>query len=237
MFRAIPSSSKILTRRWRQQEQRIHKSKLRKIKSCVDVRRPSRFQAKRSKSKREQILESKLNLFPSNLLPDWYNEIERENRILLQKMTTIMENNPNSHLPFAKRSLNKEARKRELWKITTENQAILKRISEKNSNYDVIKWEEERFEREKIMKNISEYHSSHFGNRTYTDFKKLGTQMPIKSEELPEINPTKTATPGQRRHNSSLSPSTFTRNNRMRTSKSNKRMRTDRSSHNLVPSI
>lgn len=113
-------------------------------------------------------------------------------------MTNIMETNASTALPFEKRSLNKEARKRELWKITNENQAILKRISEKTSNYDVIKWEEERFEKERMMKNISEYHSSHFGNRTYTDFKKLEGSPPGKPAEFPKINSEKAQTLGHR---------------------------------------
>jgi hypothetical protein len=43
----------------------------------------------------------------------------------------------------AKRSLNRDARKRELLKITMENQAILRRLQEQKPNYDVFKWEEE----------------------------------------------------------------------------------------------
>lgn len=76
---------------------------------------------------------------------DRYTEIERENRILLEKMTSIMQTNNRSTIysanaamyssiqnpphtsssmpPLAqhKRSLNKDARKRELLKITLEN--------------------------------------------------------------------------------------------------------------------
>lgn len=38
-----------------------------------------------------------------------------------------------------------------------ENQAILKRLQEKQSNYNVIKWEEQRLQNEKLMEKISEY--------------------------------------------------------------------------------
>ena len=55
------------------------------------------------------------------------------------------------------KSLNKEIRKRELIRITIENQAILKRLQEKQSNYNVIKWEEQRLQNEKLMEKISEY--------------------------------------------------------------------------------
>ena len=58
---------------------------------------------------------------------------------------------------FAKRSLNRDARKRELLKITMENQAILRRLQEQKPNYDVFKWEEEAQKRKKILKNICEY--------------------------------------------------------------------------------
>ena len=86
-----------------------------------------------------------------------FTEIERENRILLEKMTNILQNpkgishanahltNPNLIQPSMqksgqgfttstasqignRKSLNREARKRELMKITAENQVILKRL-------------------------------------------------------------------------------------------------------------
>lgn len=66
---------------------------------------------------------------------------------------------PNSsatNLQF-KRSLNREARKRELMKITRENQVILKRLQEKKPNYNVTKWAVEDQERRKILHNICEY--------------------------------------------------------------------------------
>ena len=79
-----------------------------------------------------------------------YTEIERENRILLEKMSNIMQNpKPNLYSmgmggvstygpgsfgagftagPGVKKSLNREKRRRELVKITQENQAFLKRL-------------------------------------------------------------------------------------------------------------
>lgn len=56
-----------------------------------------------------------------------------------------------------KRSLNRDARKRELLKITMENQAILRRLQEQKPNYDVMKWEEEAQKRKRLLKNICEY--------------------------------------------------------------------------------
>jgi hypothetical protein len=52
---------------------------------------------------------------------------------------------------FQKKSLNREARKRELLKITMENQAILKRLQDKQPNYNVNKWEEEEMGRKRLL--------------------------------------------------------------------------------------
>jgi len=42
-----------------------------------------------------------------------------------------------------KKSLNREARKRELMKITQENQNILKRLQDRRPVYNVQKWNQE----------------------------------------------------------------------------------------------
>jgi hypothetical protein len=81
-----------------------------------------------------------------------YNEIDRENKILLNKMTKIMEKTNSLSGNNRTRSLNKDNRKRELLRITMENQAILRRLQEKQSNYNVIKWEEQRIENEQLIK-------------------------------------------------------------------------------------
>lgn len=72
--------------------------------------------------------------------------------MLLNKMTKIMEKTNGLFGNIEKRSLNKENRKRELLRITMENQAILRRLQEKQSNYNVIKWEEQRMENEQLIK-------------------------------------------------------------------------------------
>ena len=96
-----------------------------------------------------------------------YTEIERENRILLEKMTNILQKQRGNFVaapPMAagktsymtsmydssalqpnsssgpRRSLNRDARKRELMKITKENQMILKRLQDKSANYNVSRW-------------------------------------------------------------------------------------------------
>lgn len=55
------------------------------------------------------------------------------------------------------RSLNKTARKKELFKITSENAGILRRLQMKKSFYNVTKWDNENKERVNMLKNMCEY--------------------------------------------------------------------------------
>lgn len=56
-----------------------------------------------------------------------------------------------------KASLNREYRKKELMKITVENQAILRRLQDKQPTYSVTKWQEEFKHVEKIRNNVCEF--------------------------------------------------------------------------------
>jgi len=120
-----------------------------------------------------------------------FAQIELENRVLLEKMSKIMRQDPgdarSSHgghhteqFPFrstlqlkpgvridmtqypmldsrnfiAPKSLNREARLRELKRITAENQSMLRRIQSREPFYDHLKWEEERARDLEYLKNI-----------------------------------------------------------------------------------
>jgi E3 ubiquitin-protein ligase TRIP12 len=155
MYRGLPSGNKILTKKWQEKERRIHMQKLRNVKPTIDLKKPKKFTHLKSRAKKEQMLE------------DRYTEIERENRILLEKMTSIMQKPNRTTTSFStdryaqvannKKSLNRAARKQELLKITLENQAILRRLQDKQSNYNVSKWENDHRHRQELLKNMSEY--------------------------------------------------------------------------------
>lgn len=91
---------------------------------------------------------------------DRYAEIERGNRILLEKMSTIMQgeklDNKNQSIAYS-HSLNKGQRKRELQRITSENQAILRRIQMREPTYDHLQWEEDAKKNERYAANIREF--------------------------------------------------------------------------------
>lgn len=156
MYRGLPTGSKLLAKKWQEKERQIHRDRLRNVKPTIDFKKPTKFKHLKSRAKKEQMLE------------DRYTEIERENRILLEKMTSIMQKPNRTTTSFSTdrfgpqtanpaKSLNRASRKQELLKITLENQAILRRLQDKGSNYNVAKWEHEHSERQELLKNISEY--------------------------------------------------------------------------------
>ena len=91
------------------------------------------------------------------LLEERYAEIERDNRLLLEKMSFIMrhssyDDNKNQYA----HSLNREQRKRELQRITRENQNILTRIQAAEPTYDHLAWVQHEKQHDEYLKNICE---------------------------------------------------------------------------------
>jgi len=75
-------------------------------------------------------------------------------------MSNIMQDTrPKLYNPkrFEVGSLNRDKRKKDLVKITVENQAILKRLQEKQPTYSVNKWKEEYSKVELLKQHIMEY--------------------------------------------------------------------------------
>lgn len=94
------------------------------------------------------------------MLEERFSTIERENRILLEKMSHIMTHNTLDNYNASSKyshSLNRGYRKRELFKITRENMAILKRIQQSEPTYNHYKWEDERRTMEGYIANIQEF--------------------------------------------------------------------------------
>lgn len=114
----------------------MHQQRLRKMKSCLDNKPPKRPSHLRKNMKREQMMEER------------YAKIERENRLLLEKMSAIMQGghgiDNRRKGPRNVGSMNKTYRKMQLQKITQENQAILRRIQACEPSYNHLVWNEER---------------------------------------------------------------------------------------------
>jgi len=78
MNRAQPKASKILSKKWRDRDHAIHMEKLRNMRPEVRIAEPRTHVHLQTKPKQAQLIEER------------NSEIERENRILLEKMTSIL---------------------------------------------------------------------------------------------------------------------------------------------------
>jgi E3 ubiquitin-protein ligase TRIP12 len=74
-------ASKLLERRWKTRDLEIHRRKVRDTKSAISRHQSQPFQQNldQRNAKKEALLERR------------YTEIERDNRILLEKMSNIMQ--------------------------------------------------------------------------------------------------------------------------------------------------
>lgn len=89
-------------------------------------------------------------------------EIQLENRILLQKMLNIdtkpsqFSGDAMTSQRFPPRSLHGEAQRRELDRITMENQDLLKRLQSAKPSIDPRMWEEEEMDRQALKFRLSQ---------------------------------------------------------------------------------
>jgi len=149
MYRAIPVGNKLCAARNRERNQELHRQRLRAMKPQVDTTIPGvvHLDHLRNNLKREQLLEER------------YFEIDRENKILLQKMSDIMRHSTytGERAKSGPPSLNRDLRKTELMRITQENQAILKRIQKAQPIYNHVEWEDSYRCSEKYLRNKCEF--------------------------------------------------------------------------------
>ncbi|ELU11740.1 hypothetical protein CAPTEDRAFT_112681 [Capitella teleta] len=142
-----PSANKLLQKRWDDNYFNEHRRKVANASSQVDTRPPRTYIHLHLKLKKLQLEEERLAT------------IERDNRILLEKMAYIMRtkgrvDNKNG---YEYKSLNREKRMRELLRVTQENQDILRRITAKKPVYSHQKWENDWVGNQQFMDNISSY--------------------------------------------------------------------------------
>jgi hypothetical protein len=124
--------------------------KMSRMKANIDNHIPSSASLShlRVNRKREQILEAN------------YTQIDRENHVLLQRMSDIIKKPSVTMASITQkkelRSLNRDSRRKELKRITDENHAILKRIQSSQPSYDHVKWEQEFKRSRDYLKNTCE---------------------------------------------------------------------------------
>ncbi|XP_782551.2 uncharacterized protein CFAP97D1 [Strongylocentrotus purpuratus] len=143
----LPSHNRLLQQRWDQKYYDEHRQKVKEARPMVDTKPPTTYVHLHLKLKKLQLEEERLAV------------IERDNRILLEKMSVIMRtrgrvDNRNNYIH---RSLNREKRQRELLRVTRENQEILRRILAREPEYNHLEWDRQWEENEQFMDNIARY--------------------------------------------------------------------------------
>ncbi|CAI2365166.1 unnamed protein product [Moneuplotes crassus] len=155
-------TSKVVVDKIKERKMKQHLKEIRCAKSLLDNSIPNSMRLRKSNPKKERMLEER------------YTEIERANRILLEKMANIIGNKKFKHHRYkpkstkfsssffmpgieVKSSLNSGKRKRELSRINFENDKLLKRLQDKKPTYDIVRWAKDRRKNERIIQNISTY--------------------------------------------------------------------------------
>jgi E3 ubiquitin-protein ligase TRIP12 len=144
----VPVGNRLCAKREQERRQEVHNQKLKEVKCTVDFSEPMslQFDHLRLNLKREQMLEER------------YEEIDRHNRILLQKMAGIMRKPvATADRPKSRGTLNKPLRLKELHRITKENQGILERIQRVAPTYNRVEWDEAARKQEKYLEHACEY--------------------------------------------------------------------------------
>ncbi|XP_071121154.1 sperm axonemal maintenance protein CFAP97D1-like [Mytilus edulis] len=143
-----PANNIYLRKRWDQSHYDAHRKKVFAAKPVVDNKPPTTYMHLHIKLKKLQIEEERLTT------------VERDNRILLQKMAYIMKYGgsvDNMKHDYKKKSLNKTKRQRELLRITHENLAILKRITAKEPHLNHLRWIHENQINQQYLNNIAKF--------------------------------------------------------------------------------
>ncbi|ESO83783.1 hypothetical protein LOTGIDRAFT_76553, partial [Lottia gigantea] len=143
----LPTSNRLLQQKWDTTYYNEHRRKVRDVKSMVDTKAPPTYMHLHLKLKKFQLEEERLTT------------IERDNRILLEKMAYIMRtrgriDNKND---YVYQSLNREKRQRELLRVAKDNQEILRRITARQPEYSAKKWNDDWQQNQKFMDSISHF--------------------------------------------------------------------------------
>jgi hypothetical protein len=138
MRRQFQIPSKILHRLERERENQRLYMELNCIKPTMSISLPRELSHLKVNKKRDQIREG-------IHYSDRYTEIERENRLLLEKIQNIKNCRvPRVDVPYIKQSLNYSLRTRNQRQISIDNLSLLERIQSKRSFYDFGKVNSDR---------------------------------------------------------------------------------------------
>ena len=135
---------------------RLHKEKLRSVKSSIDNSAPKTLRGK-SQRRRRRTNPSKMTKKKER-----NNRIQRENDILIRRILDVDKKHQklrksefyldSKHMKL--RSLNRRTRNEKLRRVTRDNEKILDRILNVRPQFDRTKWKLEEKQRQKILKRL-----------------------------------------------------------------------------------
>lgn len=142
-----PCANRYLQKKWDGSDYDKHLDSLSKIKASIDTTAPQTYMHMHLKPKKLQLEEERLAV------------IERDNRILLEKISNVMRtkgrvDNQNDY-PFC--SLNREKRQREMLRVVHENKQVIKRVLETEAEFNLPKLEREWQDTLKTMDMMAHY--------------------------------------------------------------------------------
>ncbi|XP_065185221.1 uncharacterized protein LOC135815807 [Sycon ciliatum] len=144
-----PATNKVLAKRWDDQKFSSHRDRVRGAKPMVDTR-PPKVQSHLAVKMKKLQLEEERNAV-----------IDRDNRMLLEKMSTIMHTRGriDDRNDYEHKSLNRLQRQRELMSIMRENQKMVGRLKDRTQkpNYDNSKMASDWTRKQQYASSIAAY--------------------------------------------------------------------------------
>ncbi|XP_045911011.1 sperm axonemal maintenance protein CFAP97D1 [Micropterus dolomieu] len=143
----LPTGNKYLQQKWDKASYDLHRGKVKSAKPTINTTPPKTYSHLALKLKKEKLEE------------EWTRKIQRENNMLMEKISHIMRTTGgvDNRNYYDRRSLGKEKRQLELLRITKENQMILFRLSQCRPHYNVRSWHEDWLKTVKVMDSIARY--------------------------------------------------------------------------------
>ena len=148
MFREIPVSNRFLSKKWERIDSNRLNKVIKNIRPAIDASSPSNFPKERLNHEtwREGSPQAERRL-----------QILTDNKKILKKMSAIQTKTTSFDISSVSKSLNQGRRNRQAKEIKAQNEALVKRLKEKQSFYQAKAWAEERKANEKLLRVICQY--------------------------------------------------------------------------------
>ncbi|CAF1218986.1 unnamed protein product [Adineta ricciae] len=175
----LPASNRLLKKKWDDKYYDEHRILVRDARPSIDTRPPQTYMHLHMKLKKLQLQEERTAT------------IERDNRILLEKMSNTMRttgqiDNRNFYVP---RSLNQEKRRRELLRVSKENGTLAKRIIDRKPILGREDWQKSSQQNNAYLNNIAKYETNWHCRKSASASKKDESETTEKPKSEEPENP------------------------------------------------